>query len=82
MPLPEYNECRLCARSCGVNRNSGALGVCRVGGEPILARAALHMWEEPCISGSRGSGTVFFSGCQLGCVFCQNEPISHHLLGL
>jgi putative pyruvate formate lyase activating enzyme len=48
---------------------------------PVVARAARHMWEEPCISGTRGSGTVFFSGCTLGCVFCQNERISHHPLG-
>ena len=81
MPLPEYNECRLCARSCGVNRNSGALGVCRVGGEPILARAALHMWEEPIISGTRGSGTIFFSGCSLGCIYCQNATISRASYG-
>ncbi len=47
----------------------------------VVSRAAKHMWEEPCLSGTRGSGTVFFSGCQLGCVFCQNEPISHHRLG-
>ena len=54
----------------------GKSGVCGAGQDVVAARAALHMWEEPCISGSRGSGTVFFSGCQLGCVFCQNYKIS------
>ena len=48
---------------------------------PVVARAAAHYWEEPCLSGARGSGAVFFSGCSLGCVFCQNEPISHHTMG-
>lgn len=69
--------CTLCPRNCGVERTaeSGA-GVCRMGTQPKIARAALHMWEEPCISGTRGSGAVFFSGCGLRCVFCQNEVIS------
>jgi len=74
--------CNLCPRKCNAERNlhEGG-GFCRMGRLPVVARAAAHMWEEPCISGTRGSGTVFFSGCSLGCVFCQNEPISHHLLG-
>lgn len=76
-----YEKCMLCGRFCGVNRSEGALGYCRKGGEPSLARAALHFWEEPPISGTRGSGAVFFSGCSLGCVFCQNEEISHGGLG-
>ena len=69
--------CTLCPRNCGAERTaeSGA-GVCRMGTQPKIARAALHMWEEPCISGMRGSGAVFFSGCGLRCVFCQNEAIS------
>ena len=69
--------CTLCPRNCGVERTaeSGA-GVCRMGTQPKIARAALHMWEEPCISGTRGSGAVFFSGCGLRCVFCLNEAIS------
>ena len=70
--------CRLCPRQCGVIREEASgQGVCGVGTLPRIARAALHMWEEPCISGTRGSGTVFFSGCGLKCVFCQNECISH-----
>lgn len=69
--------CTLCPRKCGVERTEqGGAGVCRMGTLPKIARAALHMWEEPCISGTRGSGAVFFSGCGLGCVFCQNEAIS------
>lgn len=68
--------CRLCPRECNVNRLSGQKGFCRENAEVTAARAALHMWEEPCISGTRGSGAVFFSGCTLGCVFCQNREIS------
>ena len=74
--------CNLCPRKCGAERNEyqGA-GYCRMPALPVLARAALHQWEEPPISGTRGSGTVFFSGCSLGCVFCQNEEISHRDFG-
>ena len=67
--------CTLCPRRCGADREAAA-GFCRSGTEPRLARAALHLWEEPCISGTRGSGTVFFSGCSLRCVYCQNGKIS------
>ena len=75
MEIP--TRCTLCPRRCGANRAAGETGLC--GGADVLhaARAALHFWEEPCISGTRGSGTVFFSGCALGCVFCQNASISH-----
>ena len=70
--------CTLCPRNCRAERTELAgAGVCRVGTLPRIARAALHMWEEPCISGTRGSGAVFFSGCNLQCAFCQNEAISH-----
>lgn len=69
-------ECRLCPRNCGVNRMAGQKGFCGVDAELMVARAALHMWEEPCISGTEGSGAVFFSGCSMGCVFCQNRDIS------
>lgn len=68
--------CRLCPRECGVNRLEGKIGFCGVDAEVMVARAALHMWEEPCISGKEGSGAVFFSGCSLGCGFCQNRRIS------
>ena len=70
--------CALCPRKCGIERGEAAGGgVCGVGTLPKIARAALHMWEEPCISGMRGSGAIFFSGCGLKCIFCQNEAISH-----
>ena len=71
-----YEECRLCPRECGVNRKEGQTGFCQMDGTLRVARAALHMWEEPCISGKRGSGAVFFSGCNLRCVYCQNFDIA------
>ncbi|MBE6571030.1 MAG: radical SAM protein [Ruminococcaceae bacterium] len=69
-------KCRLCPRNCGADRQKSN-GFCKSGALSSVARADLHMWEEPCISGDRGSGTVFFSGCSLRCVFCQNHEISH-----
>lgn len=72
--------CNQCPRRCNVDR-SKAVGRCGVGENFKLARASLHFWEEPCISGENGSGTVFFSGCNLGCVFCQNYEISHRKIG-
>ncbi len=75
------NGCRLCPRMCGANRKVGEIGVCRAGSSVVAARASLHLWEEPCLSGERGSGTVFFSGCPLKCVFCQNSEISAKLHG-
>ncbi|MBQ6540062.1 MAG: 4Fe-4S cluster-binding domain-containing protein, partial [Oscillospiraceae bacterium] len=69
-------KCTLCPRKCGADRESNMTGVCGVPAEPVVARAGLHMWEEPVISGTRGAGTVFFSGCPLKCVFCQNYEIS------
>ncbi len=75
--IHEKQLCRLCPRKCGVDRKMGEKGVCGVTGTGIYgARAALHMWEEPCISGERGSGAVFFSGCPLRCVYCQNYDIA------
>jgi len=74
-------NCTLCPRNCGVDRTSGKRGYCRVTDELIVARAMLHMWEEPFISGKEGSGTVFFSGCPVGCVYCQNYSISKGLAG-
>ena len=68
-------RCTLCPRDCGIDR-SERTGFCGVGSAPVVARAALHFFEEPCISGTRGSGTVFFTGCNLRCVYCQNEAIS------
>lgn len=74
--MNKYENCLLCPRKCGINRGIGQTGVCGVSSEIKVARAALHYWEEPCISGKRGSGAVFFSGCSLHCVFCQNREIS------
>lgn len=74
------NPCNLCPRQCRVNRTS-SLGFCRCGNRIKAARAALHFWEEPCISGESGSGTVFFSGCTLKCCYCQNYKISGECFG-
>ena len=91
MKLPKYTEeelwallkeCRLCPRNCGVNRLEGKQGFCRaIGKEMQVARTALHFWEEPCLSGTAGSGTVFFSHCNMRCVFCQNYEISTQDIG-
>lgn len=77
----QYENCILCPRNCGVNRSTGVTGFCRAGSEVTLARAALHFWEEPCISGVNGSGAVFFSGCNLRCIFCQNHDIARNQIG-
>lgn len=74
-------NCTLCMRNCNVNRNNGDKGVCNSTNTIRIARAALHFWEEPCISGKSGSGTVFFSNCNLKCVFCQNYKISSEGFG-
>ena len=74
--MNKYEDCLLCPRKCGINRSTGQTGVCGVSSEIKVARAALHYWEEPCISGKKGSGAVFFSGCSLHSVFCQNREIS------
>lgn len=68
--------CELCPRHCNVERNYGQQGYCGMGSEVTVARVAPHFWEEPCISGENGSGTVFFSGCNLRCVYCQNHKIA------
>lgn len=74
--------CNLCPRQCGALRDEAhGEGFCRMPALPVCARAALHRWEEPCLSGETGAGTVFFSGCTLGCVFCQNGSISHENFG-
>lgn len=74
--LQLYRQCNLCPRRCGVDRTKGATGICRAPANPKVARTMLHHWEEPCISGDRGSGAVFFSHCNLQCVYCQNYLIS------
>ena len=73
-------NCNICPRKCNIDRKFGS-GFCGVGDKLRIARASLHFWEEPCVSYKNGSGTVFFSGCNMGCVFCQNEDISHKYKG-
>lgn len=75
------NSCTLCPRNCKVNRNNNEIGFCGMTNQLMVARASLHYWEEPIISGEKGSGTVFFSGCNLKCVFCQNYQISNNNFG-
>lgn len=77
-----YASCTLCPRACHVDRTAGQKGRCHVDARIRVARAALHMWEEPCLSGRSGSGAVFFSGCALGCIFCQNREIASGKAGL
>ena len=77
-------NCNLCPRKCNIERKAlthSGKGFCNMGENPVIARAALHFWEEPPISGTNGSGTIFFSGCNLKCVFCQNEDISSGCFG-
>ena len=76
-----YEKCELCERRCGVNRSAGERGFCKMSDKVYIARADLHMWEEPPITAERGSGTVFFSGCSLGCIYCQNRKISRGKAG-
>ena len=75
-----FEKCELCGFKCGINRNN-TYGVCKCGVIPKLALVSKHEWEEPCISGKNGSGTIFFSGCNLSCVFCQNYKISQENFG-
>ena len=77
----DYRHCTLCPRACGVDRAAGERGFCQMPDHILAARAALHYWEEPVISGSFGSGAVFFSGCTLKCLFCQNGVISQENRG-
>lgn len=77
-----YQNCTLCPRRCGVDRTAGARGFCGMGAELTAARAALHYWEEPVISGEHGAGAVFFSGCTLWCKYCQNFELSHERFGV
>lgn len=74
--MNELDCCTLCPRLCKVNRNKGELGFCKASNKIKIARYSLHFWEEPCISGENGSGTIFFSNCNLKCIYCQNYDIS------
>jgi len=80
-PISLYQACTLCPRRCRANRLAGQLGFCQSTADLFCARASLHHWEEPCLSGTGGSGTVFFSGCNLRCVYCQNRRISRSAAG-
>ena len=71
-----YVNCALCPRQCGVNRTAGERGFCGAPAEAVVAKAMLHKWEEPVLAGNGGSGAIFFGGCTLGCVYCQNRAIS------
>ncbi len=77
----EYQECKLCPRECKVNRLEGQLGFCKNSSRLKVARASLHFFEEPCLSGTNGSGAVFFSSCSLKCIYCQNHEISEENFG-
>lgn len=72
----ELDECKICPHKCKINRNEGKIGRCRAGKDVRIALASIHNYEEPCISGTNGSGTVFFSNCNLNCIYCQNYEIS------
>ncbi len=76
----DFSDCRLCPRGCSADRTNST-GYCGAADKLIVSRISRHMWEEPCISGTRGSGTVFFSGCQMKCVFCQNRELSVDCIG-
>ncbi len=79
--MESLKECKICPRECRADRTSEKLGYCKMDYRIKIARADLHFWEEPCLSGKTGSGTVFFSGCNMDCVFCQNYKISHECKG-
>ena len=79
--LDMLESCNLCPRKCSVNRLNGQLGFCSASVDIKIAKVSLHQWEEPCISGTLGSGTIFFSNCNMKCVFCQNHKISHEGIG-
>ena len=74
--MKELNSCTICPHNCKVNRNNGQIGRCRSGDKVKIALASVHNYEEPCISGKNGSGTIFFSNCNLSCIYCQNYKIS------
>lgn len=78
----KLNKCNICPRSCNVNRNNNELGYCKCNNEIKIANYSLHLWEEPCISGEKGSGTIFFSYCNMGCIYCQNYDISSKHKGM
>ncbi len=79
---PSLADCTLCPRECGTDRTQGKVGICRATDKVKVAKVMLHQWEEPCLTGNTGAGTVFFSYCNLRCAFCQNHSISHEGYGI
>ena len=77
----DYKNCNLCPRQCGAHRNAGELGFCGCPPEAVVAKTMIHKWEEPALAGAGGSGAIFFGGCTLGCVYCQNRDISRRAVG-
>ena len=77
----DYVNCKLCPRQCGIDRSAGETGYCGCPATPVVAKAMIHKWEEPALAGNGGSGTIFFGGCTLGCVYCQNRAISRSPAG-
>lgn len=75
------NNCNLCPRNCGIDREKGQIGFCKASNKIKIARYSLHFWEEPCLSSSKGSGTIFFSCCNMRCIYCQNYEISCNNFG-
>ena len=80
--MPDYSLCRLCPRQCCVDRTASKLGLCGCGDKALVAKTMLHRWEEPVLTGSGGSGAIFFGGCTLGCGYCQNRAISGGPVGV
>ena len=77
----DYSNCNLCPRKCYVNRSAGETGYCGCPATALVAKTMIHKWEEPALAGNGGSGAIFFGGCTLGCVYCQNRDISCHPTG-
>lgn len=80
--MEQLNNCKVCPHECGINRNKGDIGRCKCNGKIKIALASVHQYEEPCISGKNGSGTIFFSNCNLNCIYCQNYEISQESKGI
>ena len=77
----DYVNCKLCPRACGIDRSAGKTGYCRCPATAMVAKTMVHKWEEPALAGNGGSGAIFFGGCTLGCVYCQNRDISRRPVG-
>ena len=78
--LKELKKCKICPRECNIDRLNGKIGNCKASDKVEISLVSMHMFEEPCISGKNGSGTIFFSHCNLHCIFCQNYEISQNII--